>query len=69
MKNINELRTNLADLFTQIKEGTVDVKVAAEMNNTAGKIIQSIKVQNEYAELRKEAPSIAFMNDQSPAPH
>jgi hypothetical protein len=63
MKNINELRANLSDLFTAIKEGSVDVKVAAEMNNTAGKIIASIKAQNEYAELRAEAPSIAFMHE------
>lgn len=63
MNNINELRENLADLFLQIKEGNVDVKVAAEMNNTAGKIIASIKVQNDYAELRNEVPNIRFMNE------
>ena len=33
------------------------------MNNTAGKIIASIKVQNDYAELRNEVPNIRFMNE------
>ena len=68
MKNINELRESLADLFGQIRDGAVDVKVAAEMNNTAGKIIASIKVQNDYAALRNEQPSIAFMHEESPLP-
>ena len=37
MKNIEEMRASLTDLFEQIRSGAVDVKVAAEMNNTAGR--------------------------------
>ncbi len=62
MKTINELRDELAVLFGSIKEGTADVKVAAEMNNTAGKIINSLKVELEYAALKKAAPSIPFLD-------
>jgi hypothetical protein len=61
MKTIEELRESLASLFEQIKDGSVDVKVAAEMNNTAGKMINTLKVQIEYAALKKEAPKIAFL--------
>jgi hypothetical protein len=39
----------------------MDVKIATEMNNTAGKIIHAQRVQLEYAELRKEQPDIDFM--------
>jgi hypothetical protein len=48
-------------LYEGLKNGTVDVKVATEMNNTAGKIINAQRVQLEYAELRKEQPNIEFM--------
>lgn len=68
MKNITELRNELSKLFDQIKDGSVEVKQAAEMNNTAGKIINTIKVQIEYAELRKESPSIPFLDTESPLP-
>lgn len=61
MKNITELNNHLTDLYTALKNSTIDVKTAAEMNNTAGKIINVQKVQLEYAELRDEKPNIAFL--------
>lgn len=61
MKHISELTTELSSLYEGLKNGTVDVKVATEMNNTAGKIINAQRVQLEYAELRKEQPHIEFM--------
>lgn len=61
MKNITELNKHLTDLYQSLQNGTIDVKTAAEMNNTAGKIINVQKVQLEYAALRSEAPNIAFL--------
>lgn len=64
MKNIVQLREQLATLFDDIKNGAVDVKVATEMNNTAGKIISSCKVELEYAQLKQGAGAstrIAFL--------
>ena len=61
MKHITDLTTYLTAMLEGLKNGTVDVKVAAEMNNTAGKIINTQRVQLEYAELRKEQPNITFM--------
>jgi hypothetical protein len=61
MKHISELTTELSELYDGLKTGTVDVKIATEMNNTAGKIINAQRVQLEYAELRKEQPDIDFM--------
>ena len=62
MKHISELTTELSSLYEGLKNGTVDVKVATEMNNTAGKIINAQRVQLEYADLRKEQPNIEFMS-------
>ena len=61
MKHISELTIQLSDLYEELKNGTIEVKTAAEMNNTAGKIIHAQRVQLEYAALRKEEPDIAFM--------
>ena len=61
MKHISELTIQLSDLYDELKNSTIDVKIAAEMNNTAGKIIHAQRVQLEYAALRKEEPEIAFM--------
>lgn len=62
MRHISELTKELSALYDGLKNGTVDVKIAAEMNNTAGKIINTQRVQLEYAELRKEQPDIVFMS-------
>lgn len=61
MKNTTELRDELSTLFADLKSGTVDVKVAAEMNNTAGKIINTLRAELDYAAQRKEEPNIDFL--------
>jgi len=61
MKHISELTTELSALYEGLKNGTIETKIAAEINNTAGKIIHAQRVQLEYAELRKEQPDISFM--------
>ena len=61
MKSINELRNELTTLFDALKTGEADVKCAAEMNNTAGKIINSLKVELEYAAQKKQTPAIPFL--------
>lgn len=61
MKNITEMREQLSTLFVQLKAGAIDTKVAAEMNNTAGKIINSLRVELDYSEQRKEMPLISFL--------
>jgi len=62
MKNINELRENLCKLFDGLKNGEIEAKHAKEMNNAAGKIIGSLKVELEYADLCKIKPSIKFLD-------
>jgi hypothetical protein len=61
MKNVTELTAQLTELFTALKDGSVDVKVASEMNNTAGKIINAQKVLLEYAAVTKATPKILFL--------
>lgn len=61
--NITQLRDELLSVFEDLKNGTVERVQAAELNNTAGKIIGTMKVQLEYHALRKEQPDIKFMKE------
>ena len=68
MKNIAELTTDLGSLYAELRNGTVDIKLATELNNTAGKIISAHKVQLAYHALRNEAPDIPFLAAESVLP-
>jgi len=61
MKTIKEVRTELVKAFQELKGGLLDVKVASEMNNSAGKIIKTLAIQLEYASLRGEKPDVDFL--------
>lgn len=63
MRNVTELREQLAALYGDIRSGDVDISKAQAMNNAAGKIIGTLKVQLDYAALRKELPTIQFLDE------
>ena len=62
MNNINEMREELCKVFAGLKEGTLSAKEAKEMNNCMGKIINTLKVEIEYAQICKTEANIPFMN-------
>ena len=61
MQNINELRNELANVFAQLKAGDMEVKTAEALNNTAGKMINTIVAELKYRELVKSDAPIKFM--------
>ena len=61
VKNIAELRQELAKVFEQLRSGVLSPKHAKELNNAAGKIINSCKVQIDYANMREEKVQIDFL--------
>ncbi len=61
MKTIRELREELAEVFKGLKSGAMEMKLAAEMNNAAGKMINTVRTQLEYHKLRKDKPQIDFL--------
>ena len=65
MKNLDQVRDRLSTIFDQLESGEIDAKKAAEFANLAGKMINSAKVQVEYYALKKESPSIKFLDSQS----
>lgn len=61
MKNVSEMRTRLATIFDSLEKGDIDPRVAKQMNNSAGKILYSIRVQLEQSSLRNERPNIDWL--------
>ncbi len=61
MTTMTDIRNDLINVFNGLKDGTIEAKDAVEINNTAGKIISSAKVQLAYAALRGERPVIDFL--------
>lgn len=61
MKTITDLRNELCNAFDDLKAGNITPKVASEMNNSAGKIIHTLKVQLEYHTMTKSTPKIPFL--------
>ena len=65
MTTITDIRNDLIKVFNGLRDGTMEAKDAFEVNNTAGKIISSAKVQLAYAALRGERPDIEFLKSPS----
>ncbi|HVK42696.1 MAG TPA: hypothetical protein VM471_09485 [Phenylobacterium sp.] len=61
MTTISDIRNELINVFNGLRDGSIEAKDAMEINNTAGKIISTAKVQIAYHALRNEAPEIAFL--------
>lgn len=63
MTTITDIRDDLVKVFNGLRDGTIEPKQAVEVNNTAGKIISTAKVQLGYHALRGERPNIPFLGD------
>lgn len=63
MQNIKQLRESLADNYEKIKSKKMDLKTGKELANTAGKIINSLKVELEYNQLIGTKKKIEFLED------
>ncbi len=61
--NITELRDELLQVFDGLRDGTLEPKDAVEINNTAGKIISTVKLQLANASLSGTVPNIPFLGD------
>ena len=61
--DIQSLRTELLSLFAGLKAGKINPKVSKEMNNAAGKVIATAKVELEYeaAKQRNSGLVIPFL--------
>ena len=68
INNINELRKDLIEAYEMLKADPKRLNQVAELANTAGKVLNSVKIELEYAHLRKDRPTIAFLEYDKPNP-
>lgn len=65
MNNMTELRSELSNVFSGVKDGSLAIDKAEALNNTAGKILKSLAVELSYFNQIKQVPSIAFFGGAS----
>ncbi len=63
MANVVDMRNELLNVFRELREGNIDLPVAQEVNNTAGKILNTVKVELAKAALCGVKPVIGFLGD------
>ncbi len=63
MKNIQGLRNSLTQNYSKIESGEMDLKTGKELANTAGKIINTVKVQLEYNTFLGKPQKIDFFRE------
>jgi hypothetical protein len=61
INNIDDLRKELIGAFEMLKKDPKRAGQVGELANTAGKVINSVKIELEYASVRKERPEIPFL--------
>lgn len=59
--NITELRDQLLDAFGALKADPKRALQCKELANVAGKVINTVRIQMDYAELRGDIPEIPFV--------
>ncbi len=61
MKNVTELQTKLADVWSKLEAGTIKVDEAQAYSRLAGGMIGAAKAQLSYYTQLKETPNIPFL--------
>jgi hypothetical protein len=55
MKTITDLRNDLLDVREQLKTGSIELPIAIELSNNAGKVIKTAAVQLAYNQFTKQS--------------
>ena len=68
MKNVNEMRERITQIFDDLRNGKIGHQQAAQFANMVGKVINGHKAQVMYHSMREEKPYISFLHstDQDP---
>lgn len=61
MQNITELRNSLLDNYSKMKSKEMELKEGKELANTAGKVLNSLKIELEYQALTGNKKDIDFL--------
>lgn len=61
MQNITELRNSLLDNYEKMKSKEMELKEGKELANTAGKVLNSLKIELDYQTLTGNKKDIDFL--------
>lgn len=45
MKTLDDIKADMSDLYEQVKDGTTDMRLAAELANISGKFMKAYQLQ------------------------
>lgn len=63
MQNITELRNSLIQNYELMKAKKISLKLGRELASTAGKILNSVRVELKYCEMTGQKPEIDFLDN------
>ena len=61
IKNNDDLRSDVINVYEELRQGKMTLREAKELTNTAGKIMSSAKIQLEYNIFMKAPRKIEFL--------
>ena len=59
--NSNELREFGCEVLAELRNKELHANIGKEIYNGMGKVINSVKMELEYAHITKQAPNIPFL--------
>ena len=62
MRNITELTESLIENYEKMKDETMPMKMGKELANTAGKILNSLRLKLEYNKILEIKDKIPFLD-------
>ena len=61
LDNVEKLRNHAIDMLLKLEHGEIDLPTAREIGKSYENIINSVKIQLEYAKLTNVDPEIGFL--------
>jgi hypothetical protein len=62
MKNIKELRESLVDNYLKTKAGKMDINNCKTLANTAGKVMETVRIELQLMKLNGKVTDIEFLD-------
>jgi len=66
IKNMDDLRNEVLEVFEGLRDNTVSVAEAGAIAKLSETVISNVKAQMEYSRLTNTAPVIPFISDAQP---
>ena len=60
--NVEQLKTMLVDVLEKVASGELTPASANSASNLAGKLLQSVKMEMDYAKLQGASPNLQFFD-------